>query len=280
MTTTSDAISSEYSAELSAARAAALAAGSLLAPEAGRAHPISAKDDGSPVTALDLEADRIIQSRLRAEFPHDLIVTEESGSAPPGDGSRFWLIDPLDGTGDFAAGSSEFAVHIALILAGTPVVAVVHQPASGALFEAVRHHGAWRIQPTGVPERLSVSARSELETLRVGISRRSPGERLLRLLAASPIGKGAVPLGASLKLTAVAAGALDATLCLHEREKSWDTAAPGLVITEAGGRITDVDGRAFVYGAGDQAHHRGIVTSNGRCHEALCALAAHYWPRS
>jgi 3'(2'), 5'-bisphosphate nucleotidase len=279
MTTTSGATSSELAAELSAARDAALAAGALLAGEAGRAHPASAKADGSPVTALDLEADRIIQSRLRAAFPRDCIVTEESAAEPPADGARFWLIDPLDGTRDFAAGSPEFAVHIALIQGGTPVVAVVHQPATGGLFEAVQGAGAWRMEPTGVPVRLSVSARSSLPELRVGVSRRSPGEHLTRLLAESPLGQGAVPVGASLKLTAVAAGELDATLCLHGREKSWDTAAPGLLITEAGGRITDVDGRPFRYGAGEQAHQRGIVTSNGRCHEALTALAARYWPR-
>lgn len=280
MTTISGATSSEFSAELTAARDAALAAGTLLGAEAGRAHQASVKEDGSPVTALDLEADRIIQNRLRAAFPRDLIVTEESGAEPPADGSRFWLIDPLDGTRDFAAGSPEFAVHIALIQEGSPLVAVVHQPATGALFEAVRGAGAWRIEPTGVPVRLSVSARASLAELRIGISRRSPGERLTRLLAESQLGTGAVPLGASLKLTAVAAGELDATLCLHQREKSWDTAAPGLIVTEAGGRITDIDGRPFVYGAGDQAHHRGIVTSNGRCHEALTALAARYWPRA
>lgn len=279
MTTTSGATSSEWSGALAAAREAALAAGALLARQAGRLHPASAKADGSPVTALDLEADQVIQRRLRAAFPHDPIVTEESGSEPPDDGARFWLIDPLDGTRDFAAGSPEFAIHIALVERGTPAVAVVHQPATGALFEAVLGAGAWRVEPTGGLERLAVSSRSTLAELRVGVSRRAPGPRLTRLLAESPLGPRAVPLGASLKLTAVAAGDLDATLCLHDREKSWDTAAPGLVLTEAGGRITDVDGRPFVYGPGDQAHHRGIVTSNGRCHEALCALAARYWPR-
>lgn len=278
MTTISAATSSEYAAELIAARDAARAAGAVLGTEAGRPHPASAKADGSPVTTLDLEADRIIQARLRAAFPDDRIVTEETELAPPADGSRFWLVDPLDGTRDFAAGSPEFAVHIALVNAGVPVVAVVHHPATGAHFEAVRGHGAWRVEPTGVPDRLTVSSRSSLPELRVGVSRRAPGDRLTRLLAESPLGAGATPLGASLKITAVAAGELDGTLCLHGREKSWDTAAPGLVVTEAGGRISDVDGHPFVYGPGDQAHHRGIVTSNGRCHEALCALAARYWP--
>ena len=277
MTTICGATSSELEAALNAARTAALAAGQLLRPEAGRIHPVEAKGDGSPVTVLDLEADRIIQTLLRRAFPTIAIVSEESSSPDAAGASRFWLIDPLDGTRDFAAGSSEFAVHIALVIDGQPVVSVVHQPASGALFEAVAGEGAFRADGLG-RARLGVSSRSQLDELRIGTSRRSPGERLTRLLADSPLGGRAVPQGASLKLTAVATGELDGTLCLHDREKIWDSGAPGLIITEAGGRISDVDSHPLIYGGPDSVHHRGIVTSNGRCHEALCALAARYWP--
>lgn len=278
MTTISGAISSEFGAELAAARAAAREAGALLAAHAGRPQAATTKPDGSPVTPLDLEADRIIRFRLLSAFPDDCIVTEESGTAPPAGGARYWLVDPLDGTRDFAAGSPEFAVHIALIREGVPLLAAVNLPATGRHYEAIRGHGAWRLEPTDVPVRLAVSARSDLAEVRIGVSRTSPGERLTRLLAGTPLGANATPLGASLKLVAVAAGELDGTLCLHGREQSWDTAAPGLLVTEAGGRITDVDGRPFAYGPGDQSHHRGIVSSNGRCHDALCAVAAQYWP--
>jgi len=278
MTTISGVTSSDLEAALAAARGAALAAGALLRPEAGRIHPTAAKGDGSPVTSLDLEADRIIQSHLRAAFPADPVMSEESpDSQTPEPGGRFWLVDPLDGTRDFAAGSPEFAIHIALVVAGRPLVAVVHQPATGALFEAVAGAGAFR-QDGGPRQSIAVSGASALEAFRVGVSRRAPGARLSRLLAESPLGRHAVPQGASLKLTAVAAGELDATLCLHDREKVWDSCAPGLIVAEAGGRITDVDGRPLAYGGSDPVHHRGIVTSNGRCHEALCVLAARYWP--
>lgn len=277
MTTISDVTSSDLEAALNAARTAALAAGALLKPEAGRVHPAEAKGDGSPVTVLDLEADRIIQALLRRAFPSIAIVSEESSTHEGAMADRFWLIDPLDGTRDFAAGSAEFAVHIALVIDGRPVVSVVHQPASGALFEAIAGIGAFR-SDRGRGIRLAVSNLAPLDQLRIGVSRRSPGERLTRLLQESPLGGRSVPQGASLKLTAVAAGELDGTLCLHDREKVWDSCAPGLIITEAGGRISDVDGRPMLYGGPDPVHHRGIVTSNGRCHEELCALAARYWP--
>jgi 3'(2'), 5'-bisphosphate nucleotidase len=278
MTTTSGVTSSELEGALDAARTAALAAGALLGPEAGQVHRAEAKSDGSPVTRLDLEADRIIQSHLRRAFPADPIVSEESsGPVLPALGGRFWLVDPLDGTRDFAAGSPEFAIHIALVADGRPVVAVVVQPATGTRFEVIAGAGAFRVEMER-RQRVRVSDRAELDSFRVGVSRRSPGASLTRLLAESPLGRHAVPQGASLKLTAVAAGELDATLCLHGREKVWDSCAPGLIITEAGGRITDVDGLPLPYAGADPAHHRGIVTSNGRCHEALCALASRYWP--
>jgi 3'(2'),5'-bisphosphate nucleotidase len=277
MTTISGVTSSDLQAALVAARAAALAAGALLGPEAGRIHPTSAKGDGSPVTSLDLAADRIIQSHLRGAFPGDQVLSEESPDpVAPEDGGRFWLVDPLDGTRDFAAGSPEFAIHIALVAGGRPVVAVVLQPATSVLFEAIAGAGAFRWRE-GNRQSIAVSGTASLENYRVGVSRRAPGDRLNQLLAGSPLGRRAVPQGASLKLTAVAAGELDATLCLHDREKIWDSCAPGLIISEAGGRVTDVDGRPLPYGS-DPVHHRGIVTSNGRCHEALCALAERYWP--
>lgn len=277
MTTISGATSSELEAALHAARTAALAAGALLKPEAGRVHPAEAKGDGSPVTALDLEADRIIQTLLRRAFPAIPIVSEESSTPDAPGANRFWLIDPLDGTRDFAAGSPEFAVHIALVDDGRPIVAVVLQPATGALFEATAGAGAFR-SDRGRREGIRVSSTDQLTEFRIGISRRSPGERLTRLLTETPLGARAVPQGASLKITAVADGELDGTLCLHHREKAWDSCAPGLIVTEAGGKITDVDGGPMTYGGSDLGHHRGIVTSNGRCHEELCALAAKYWP--
>jgi 3'(2'), 5'-bisphosphate nucleotidase len=276
--TTCGAISSELQGALAAARSAALAAAALLGPQAGRVHRTVAKEDGSPVTEFDLEADRLIQDRLRQAFPADPVVSEESpGAAPPEEAERFWLVDPLDGTRDFAAGSPEFAVHIALVVAGRPVVSVVHQPATGTLFEAVQGTGAFR-EAGGRRRPIRVSAADELEAFRIGVSRRSAGEGLSRLLAETPLGRNAVPLGASLKLTAVAAGELEGTLCLHGREKIWDSCAPALIVLEAGGAVTDVDGRSLRYRSSDLLHRRGIVTSNGRCHEALCSLAGRYWP--
>jgi 3'(2'), 5'-bisphosphate nucleotidase len=277
MMTIYGATSSDLEVALHGARLAAASAGALLRPEAGRVHTAETKDDGSPVTALDLEADRLIQSILRQKFPRIPIVSEESTSPDAEGAGQFWLIDPLDGTRDFAAGSSEFAVHIALVRSGEPVVAVVFQPASDLLFDAIAGQGAFRAD-SGGRTRLRVSTTLRLEDLRVGVSRRSPGDRLTRLLAETPLGQRSVPQGASLKLTAVASGQLDGTLCLHGREKVWDSCAPGLIITEAGGRVSDADGRPLTYGGTDPVHHRGIITSNGRCHEELCALAARYWP--
>ena len=263
--------------ELEQARALALAAG-LVLRERQPGATSRAKPDGSPVSDADLAANQVIIEGLRTSFPGDRVVSEEASAVPEVIGARrTWLVDPLDGTRDYLAGSPEFAVHIALLEQARPVLAVVHHPASGRLYEALAGRGAFR-GLGGDRVRLRVSEVGELTGLRVGVSRLAPGPALSALLAETSLGQRAVPMGASVKLTAVAEATLDATLCLHGGEKLWDSCAPALIILEAGGQVTDVDGRSLRWD-GPLEHRRGIVTSNGRVHQGLCDLAVRYWER-
>jgi 3'(2'), 5'-bisphosphate nucleotidase len=264
--------------ELEVARSAALLAGDLLRRHQRGDRNAVAKPDGSPVTQADTEANEAILASLRRAFPNDAILSEESADdGTRSQHSRVWLVDPLDGTRDFVAGSPEFAVHIALTVQGRPTVAVVYQPATDGLFEAVAGEGAFVVKGA-TRRRLSVSKHDELIGLRLGVSRYTPGPALRRLLSEAPFGLDAVPMGASTKLLAVAQGLLDACLTLHDGEHEWDSCAPGLVVTEAGGRITDVAGTPLRYNQADVRHRRGVVVSNRQCHDPLCRLAARYWP--
>ncbi|MDH4348722.1 MAG: 3'(2'),5'-bisphosphate nucleotidase CysQ [Gemmatimonadota bacterium] len=270
---------SDWRRELEVARAAALEAGAVL--RAARADPGArgVKADGSPVTEADRAANTAILACLSAAFPGDAILSEESADDPARLSSpRVWLVDPLDGTRDFLEGAPDFAVHIALVAGGAPVVAVVHEPAIGRLAEAIVGRSAW-LEGDGPRRKLAVSSRRDLDQMRVGVSRFGQNRPLVQLLAETPLGKQALPRGASTKMLDVAAGLLDATICLHGRESEWDTCAPGLVITEAGGRVTDVDRRPLRYNQSAVRHARGVVTSNGRIHDELCRLAAEYWFR-
>lgn len=262
--------------ELAVARAAAEAAVAVLPPP-GAAPAATAKADGSPVTAADLAANARILAVLRSAVPADAILSEELADDPARlRAHRVWIVDPLDGTRDFVAGSGDYAVHVALAVEGVPVVAAVAWPADGALYTAVRGGGALRHDAQGTHP-LSVAPARPLAQYRTGITRTAMHPALERFLARGGLAAAAVPRGASIKHLLLAAGALDCCVTLHGGEHEWDTAAPGLIVTEAGGTVTDADGVPFRYNQPDVRHHRGVLLSAGHHHAALAALAGECW---
>lgn len=232
------------------------------------------KPDGSPVSAVDREADAVIARCLGEAFPGDPVLSEESPDPRRRLGSqRVWIVDPLDGTRGFQAGTDDFNVHVALAIDGVPVVGVVHAPVSGVVHRAVAGQGAERIE-NGRVERLAVSRVAGLSELRLGISRHNAPAALLAWLDRQGLAGRAVRTGASTKYTALAEGRLDGVVTITRGEKEWDTCAPELIVREAGGQVTDGDGRPLGYNRPDVDRPRGIVASNGACHQALLAAVA------
>jgi 3'(2'), 5'-bisphosphate nucleotidase len=265
-------------AELAAAREACLAAGAIIRRyyESG---PITAnlKADESPLTAADLAANDAILALLADRFPADAILSEEStDDLVRLERARVWIVDPLDGTRDFVARTGDFAVHVGLAVDGRPAVGAVYQPIGDRLFWATRGGGAF-VRDRGGERRLEVSERTAIETARVGVTRLARTDNLSRFLADTGLEARARDIGASLKMMAVAEGRCEVSICLHGREKEWDTCAPELIVTEAGGRATDVDGQVFVYNRTTVAHARGILMTNGPLHAQLAALAQPYF---
>ena len=221
---------------------AALAAGRGIMSRFKDRLPAMLKADGSPVTDADLRAEAAIRARLGEALPHLPIIGEE-GEAPGAEMASpdgFILVDPLDGTRDFLAGSAEFTVNIALIDKGRPIIGVVHAPALGRLFIGSVGGGAWRNRG----ERRSARRRDGRATGSAGA--RSPGLRSARLgkpLASEPVTEallaklgpsGRRSVGSSLKFALVAAGEGD----LYARGVSLnesDIAAGDAVLSAAGG---------------------------------------------
>jgi len=249
---------------------------------------VETKSDSSPVTAADRDANETIMGILRAAFPEDAVLSEES----PDDGiarlprSRVWIVDPLDGTRDFVARTDDFCVHVALTVGGVPTVGVVHHVTAGLTYLAVRGQGAYveavsdgqagesvaRSGAQPARNRLQVSTVAASARARVGISRLNLNEGLRRALAATGLAGRAVARGASVKLMAVARGELEAVVNFSAAEMEWDSCAPEVVIREAGGQVTDLDGAPLRYNQVDLARRRGSLASNGACHEALRRL--------
>jgi myo-inositol-1(or 4)-monophosphatase len=244
---------------------AARAAGLLLRSELRGIRRIAYK--GTPtnlVTEMDAQAETLILERLSASFPDDAILSEETG-LHPGRSGRRWIIDPLDGTTNYAHGVPIFAVSVALELDHRVALGVVYDPNFDELFVAERGGGAWLGD-----ERLAVSATAVLDRglLATGFPyniRETSDNNLAEYAAFSLRARGVRRLGSAvLYLAWLAAGRLDGYWEL--RVGSWDVAAGSLLVEEAGGRVTDLRGGPLDLDAPT------IVASNGRLHEAMLAV--------
>jgi len=208
---------------------------------------VRGKDDASPVTEADERAEEVIVPALQALTPDIPIVAEEAVAAGriPQVGDQFWLVDPLDGTKEFISRNGEFTVNIALVRNGTPVLGVVYAPALGRLFAGAVGGDAYVEDAQG---RRSIRCRAvPAEGLTV-VASRSHGDAaaLDAFLGARKVAS-LKNAGSSLKLCLVAAGEADLYPRLG-RTMEWDIAAGHAVLAAAGGRVTDLAGKALGYG--------------------------------
>lgn len=229
-----------------AARLARAAAGVILAARRAGV-TVAAKGDQTPVTEADHAAERLIVSTIRAEDPGVAVVAEEEVAAGlVGErADAWWLIDPLDGTREFAQGRDEFAVCLGFVRAGRPVLGAVALPALGELFCGRVGHGAWKEDATG---RRPIKARKPPpEGLTVFASRHSANDpRLADFFAGLPIAR-LINAGSALKFCRVAEGAAD-LYPRFGRTMEWDTAGPQAIVEAAGGSVTTLDGAPLTYG--------------------------------
>lgn len=230
-----------------------------LSREAGRialrcrneALEISSKQDGSPMTKADQMVETFICKALAEMTPDIPIVAEElveKGLAPDVSEGVFWLVDPLDGTKDFIAGEPEFAVLIALIDKGVPVLGVIHMPAMDETYIGLVGHGTTRVRGGKAEE---VQARlAPTEGLTVVSSRRhGSAPELENFLEDMNVGKH-IHASSALKFGLIAGGEAD----LYPRfgqVMAWDVAAGHAILLAAGGRISTATGQPINYCTGN-----------------------------
>jgi len=228
------------------------------------------KADASFVTVADTAIEERLRQRIAEAFPKHGVVGEEFGEAAM-DAETRWYIDPIDGTHNYLRGVPVFATLLAVERAGELQAAVISAPALRMRWGAWRGGGAWAMSTIGgaAPRRLSVSSVSSIAESQVlftsetdiGRSGLLPGLR--SLLAASWRERG---FGDFWSYTLVAEGAAEAMV--EVEIKPWDAAAPFLLVEEAGGRATDVEGNRTIRGS-------TFVATNGRLHdEVLRTLSA------
>ncbi len=221
-------------------------AGPVILEVRARGFAVEHKDDASPVTEADRASEAVIVAGLRAAAPGIPVIAEEEMAtrdfvAPP---PQFWLVDPLDGTREFASGSDEFAVNIGLVRNGRVVLGVVGVPAMGELFGGIVGQGAWKRTEAG---QVPIEARlPPAEGLTVVASRRHGDvEQLNAYLAGRRVAR-TLNFGSSLKFCRVAEGIAD-LYPRFGRTMEWDTGAPQAVLEAAGGTVRTLDGAPLGY---------------------------------
>ena len=221
-------------------------------PGAKTSAAISKKTGGSPVTEADHAVNRYLEERLRALLPDAGWLSEELADSDERLGQELVLVvDPIDGTRGFAAGERAWAVAVAVVYRHRPVVGIVHAPALGETYLAVKNGGA---QLNG--QAICCSTRKGLDASALVAGPRAMASELrgvglqFDLLPKIP--------SLALRIAKVAAGALDAGL-VSANSNDWDIAAADLIVTEAGGRLTSLYGRELLYNRASTQHGELIV---------------------
>jgi myo-inositol-1(or 4)-monophosphatase len=207
---------------------------------------------------MDGDVERMIRAAIAARYPDDAVVGEEEGGRP---GERVWIVDPIDGTANYARGIPHYCVSIGYLEHGRPTIGVLHDPSHDWLYAASRGEGAYR---NGERLRVSDCAAVDAATVECGWSTRRSTDDYLALVARVMRAGCAIRRAGSgaLGLADVAAGRVEAYCELHIN--AWDCAAGIVLVEEAGGRTND-------FFAGD-----GLARGNAllACNAALCATLA------
>src|ERR1043166_5136458 len=232
-------------------------------------------DDVEPVTQADRIANTLIVNALKQHFPNDGILAEESIDTERRlSKSRVWMVDPLDGTNGFIDGNGDFAVQIGLVEHGEPVIAVVYLPLADTLYRAVIGDGTWIERPQHETEKVRVSDHKGFAEMRLAASRSHRSPRMNRVVQRfgfrDEVQRGSV----GIKIGLLIEQQCDVYIHLSPRTKQWDTCAPQLILTEAGGRLTDLFGQPLSYNVPDVNNRNGLVATNGVSHDLIIRTLA------
>lgn len=229
---------------------------------------VSEKKDKTVVTEADFKSNEyILESLEKYGFP---VLSEEKKD----DNSRLksekvWIVDPLDGTNDFLEETGDFSVMIGLTESQRPILGVVYHPFFDVVYCAEKNKGAFKIEKNKEPEKISVSSINELSEIRMIASRSHFAEDnrklkdYLRIENIKRVG------GNGVKIGLITEGKADLFFNSTNRMGEWDSCAPDIILKEAGGEMTGVDGKELLYNKENPLNEFGILASNGLIHDEI-----------
>jgi len=223
---------------------------------------VSFKEDKEPITQADISSNQIIEKILSESGL--LILSEESKDQIEKrlESKKIWIVDPLDGTTDFAKKTGEFTIMIGLVKDQVPILGVICSPSTNTIFLAQKEDGAYMQTNDQTWQRLRVSGISEINHCKVVGSRFHQTDRERSFLEQLEISK-FTSRGSSLKVADISSGKAELYFTTTDKIKQWDTCASYCIIKEAGGKMTDMFGNDLKYNTKKLNHENGLLVTNG-----------------
>lgn len=234
------------------------------------------KDPTEPVTEADRAVNAYLVKQINQLFPQDGILAEESkDDLSRLQKRRVWIMDPLDGTAEFIAHNGEFVIMIGLAVDGEPVVGVVYQPINEVLFAASRGQGAY-VEEFGERHPLRVSSEAEISKFKLVVSRSHRPALIDTIIKEMGLQRERSIGSVGLKIGLIARGQAEFYVHPNPGTKEWDTCAPDIIVSEAGGRMTDCWNRPIRYNRENVKNRFGVLASNLTQHseiaDTLCEI--------
>ena len=251
-------------------------------PPYGFPKSLKIEDGGEgPVTAADLAVNTWLINGIKNHFPLAdwLILSEEmvkQNFNPKEfiDSEWTWILDPLDGTKDFLQGSSDYAVHLALVKNNRPVLGVVLIPELEELWFGIGKNNCWKEDRKGNKLNAKFSQRKDIDELILIASRNHRYSILEELIGKLPIGRTDVKGSVGCKIASILRGETDFYISLSGKSspKDWDMAAPEALIIAAGGSFSHPDGRLLKYKTNKFSQRGCLIASHGESHNKICEI--------
>ena len=228
------------------------------------------KDDDSPITQADIESNKILKEVL-GKTGITILSEEDTDDKKRLSDDKIWIIDPLDGTTDFVNRTGEFTIMVGLVEKQKSVLGLIYWPTKKKMYLAESGKGAFcHDEEWG---EIETTMMSEMQNCHALVSRHHLSEKEKRLLDEMEISV-VTSIGSSLKVTEIASGNAEIYLTTTNKMKQWDTCASNCIISEAGGKMTDISGNELSYNTEIVNHENGILVTNGLIHQdALDAIS-------
>lgn len=224
------------------------------------------KDDDSPITKADLQSNEIIKEVLSGSgLP--ILSEEDEDNKERLKHKKIWIVDPLDGTSDFVNRTGEFTIMIGLVENKKPVLGLICRPTTNTLFLAQKGGGAYKLENNSW-QRLAVSKTRDLKKCKAVASRFHLSEKEKRFFKSLGVSS-FESRGSSLKVAEICMGLADLYLTTSNKIKQWDTCASYCLVKEAGGKMTDMNGKEILYNIEVVNHESGLLVTNGLVHDQI-----------